>query len=154
MEQKYITIGSLKVTIQAFVLFLSGTITAAIVLIIMPSIWFVSVGMIVLSFVAAYVINCTVEGKCIIYSWTITVIIVLYFCFLIFLTLKERMGLRSNSYVMNVKVDKAQAGVQTNATNSTNPTNPTNATKTVNATSQPPAANSRPANARQNATRV
>lgn len=142
MEQKYITIGSLKVTIQAFVLFVSGAVTAAVILIIMPSIWFVSIGILVLSFVAAYVINCTVEGKCIIYSWTITVIVVLYFCFLIFLTLKERMGISTKPYNMNVQVQTtSQAAVQTNS----QATPPTKSNTNVN---------TRPANVRQNATRV
>lgn len=136
MEQKYITIGTLKVTIQALVLFISGAVTSLLLLIIMPSIWYVSIGILVLSFVAAYVINCTVEGKCIVYSWTITVIIALYFCFLIFLTLKERMKI-NKPYVMNVQVQTpkptSQVAVQTNSTN---------------------AANTRQANVRQNATRA
>lgn len=141
MEQKYITIGSLKITIQAFVLFVSGVVTAAIMLIVMPSIWFVSIGILVLSFVAAYVINCTVEGKCVIYSWTITVIVVLYFCFLIFLTIKERMGIRK-PYVMNVQVQKSQAAVQTNSQA------PAPSPQSQSAT------NTRSANVRQNATRA
>jgi hypothetical protein len=45
-----------------------------------------------------------VEGKCIIYSWTITVIILIYFIFLVYLVLKERMKLSTQTKLYNMNI--------------------------------------------------
>lgn len=116
MEQKYITIGSLKITVQAFTLFIAGVVTSIAVVIIMPKAWLVSLLIIALSAIGAYVINCTIEGKCIIYAWTITIIALIYFCFVIFLVIKERISLSRAAagpvYNMNVTTSAKPATSQ------------------------------------------
>lgn len=71
-----VSIGALTISLQAFLVLISGTVFAAVTLIAKPSLWYISLGVLLMSFVQAYSINCIVVGNCHIWAWITAVMAV------------------------------------------------------------------------------
>jgi hypothetical protein len=73
MESKFITIGQLTVSKQAFYVALFGIILSIVTIIVAPFLFPSTVLMLALIFLAAYNINCTIVGSCHIWAWVLTI---------------------------------------------------------------------------------
>lgn len=87
-EQKFITIGKIRMTLQAFIILLIGiAITLGLTIL---SVMFRSTILLIMAFIFlsmfilnAYIMNCIVVGKCIILSWVLVAFYILYVLFVI-----------------------------------------------------------------------
>lgn len=87
-EQKFITIGKIRMTIQAFIMLSIGiAITLGLTIL---SVMFRSTILLIMAFVFlsifilnAYIMNCLVVGKCIVLSWILVAFYIFYIIFVI-----------------------------------------------------------------------
>lgn len=87
-EQKFVTVGKVRMTQQAFIICMLGVVLTLILTIrglmtvSKPStaIATIAIALVILAFFlyAAYAVNCMVVGKCAVLSWAITIFYVVY----------------------------------------------------------------------------
>jgi len=70
---KTITIGSLTISQQAFIVAITGLVVGLVLLVTLPK-GFKVLGLISIltSFVASYNVNCTLVGQCVVWAWVLT----------------------------------------------------------------------------------
>jgi hypothetical protein len=75
---RIVTIGSLKLTLAAFITLLSGVVLALGIALLGGAFTFVSLYVLLLFVVIAYNVNCAQVGHCKVWAWFLTIVYVVY----------------------------------------------------------------------------
>lgn len=75
---KIINIGSLKMTMPAFITAICGAVIGVSLLFVLPQLWPMSLMVVGASFIAAYNVNCVVVGNCNAWAWILTTFYIVY----------------------------------------------------------------------------
>lgn len=93
MEPKMIQIGKLTIALQALLVFILGLVVSLSILVLFPNLYGLigAIGIMVPFGIATYLVNCTIVGKCILFSWILVGMYVLMAMIMIlrFMSLKQ-----------------------------------------------------------------
>jgi hypothetical protein len=71
---KTVTVFGVTMSLTAFIVALTGIILALAIVMTVPSIWPASLVIMLVFFLGAYIVNCTVYGHCKVLAWVLTVL--------------------------------------------------------------------------------
>lgn len=71
---KTVTVFGVTMSLTAFIVALTGIILALAVVMAVPSIWPAGLLIMLVFFLGAYIVNCTVYGHCKVLAWVLTVL--------------------------------------------------------------------------------
>jgi hypothetical protein len=71
---KTVTVFGVTMSLTAFIVALTGIILALAVVMAVPSIWPAGLVIMLVFFLGAYIVNCTVYGHCKVLAWVLTVL--------------------------------------------------------------------------------
>ena len=93
---KTVTIGSLTISQQAFIVAITGLVLGLVLLVVLPK-EFKIIGLlsILSSFVASYNVNCTLVGHCVLWAWFLTGVAIFNAVVYIFIAFTNKDRLRN-----------------------------------------------------------
>ena len=74
---KTVTVFGVTMSLTAFIVALTGIILALAIVMAVPSIWPAGLMIMLVFFLGAYIVNCTVYGHCKVLAWVLTVLYVI-----------------------------------------------------------------------------